>query len=138
MVPIDYLAVFLAGIAAMVLGALWYGPLFGKSWMRMAGLTKESIKAMKMTPAVAMTIGFVAALVMAYVLAHTLAFAQAYMNTSGVASGLSSGFWMWLGFVAPVSLGVVIWEGKPWKLWFLNGGYYLVSLLLMGAIIAGL
>jgi putative flippase GtrA len=136
MVPIAYLAVLIAGIVAMILGGLWYGPVFGKPWMRMVGLRKESMKTMHMTPAVSMAIGFVAALIMAYVLAHTLAFAQAYMNTSGIMSGLSSGFWMWLGFIAPVTLGVVIWEGKPWKLWFLNAGYYLVSLLLMGAIIA--
>lgn len=47
-----------------------------------------------------------------------------------------AGFWNWLGFVAPVTLGAVLWEGKHWKLWFLNNGYYLVTLLLMGAVLA--
>ena len=32
--------------------------------------------------------------------------------------------------------GVVIWEGKPWKLWFINAGFYLVSLLAMGTVLA--
>lgn len=46
------------------------------------------------------------------------------------------GFWNWLGFVAPVTLGGVLWEGKPWKLWGLNNGYQLLSLLVMGVILA--
>lgn len=39
-------------------------------------------------------------------------------------------------FIAPVTLGVVLWEGKPWKLWVLNNGYQLLSLLVMGVILA--
>ena len=46
------------------------------------------------------------------------------------------GFWNWLGFVAPVTLGSVLWEGKSPKLWVLNNGYYLVSLIVMGVILA--
>ncbi|RJQ13442.1 DUF1761 domain-containing protein [Candidatus Parcubacteria bacterium] len=136
MVPINFWAVLGAAIASMVVGMLWYGPLFGKQWMAMMGITKESMQTMKMTPKSAMTGGFVASLVMSYVLAHSLVFAEAYLGTSGVSAGLSTGFWNWLGFVAPVTLGVVLWEGKPWKLWFLNGSYYLVSLLVMGVILA--
>jgi uncharacterized protein YacL len=135
MIPVDYLSVLVAGIAAMILGALWYGPVFGKPWMRMMGFTKENMKAMKMTPAVAMALGFVAALVMAYVLAQLLALAEMTYGELSLSGALQDAFLVWLGFVAPVTLGVVIWEGKPWKLWFLNAGYYLVSLSIMAAII---
>ena len=138
MVPVNYLAVVLGAVGAVVLGMLWYGPLFGKPWMRMMGLTKESMQSMKMKPMTAMSLMALASLVMAYVLSHITTFAMNYLGTSGVSAGLSSGFWTWLGFIVPVTLGVVLWEGKPWKLFFLNAGYYLVSLLLMGAIIAGL
>jgi len=30
---------------------------------------------------------------------------------------------------APVTVGAVLYEKKPWKLWILNNGYWLVSLL---------
>jgi len=31
---------------------------------------------------------------------------------SGVSGGLMSVFWNWLGFIATVTLGAVLWEGK--------------------------
>lgn len=135
--PINYLAVIVATVVAMVLGFLWYGPLFGKPWMQLMGFTKESIekakgKGMGKTYALMM----LGALVMAYVLAHSLVFASTYTETTGAIAGVMVGFWSWLGFVAPVMMGAQLWEGKPWKLFAIQGGYYLVSLVSMGVILA--
>ena len=137
MVPLNYLAVIGAAIAQMVLGFLWYGPLFGKPWMALMGITPEKMDAMKQksmgkTYAI-MTVG---ALLMSFVLAHALVFASSYLKAEGVTAGLAAGFWNWLGFIAPVTIGSVLWEGKPWKLWVLNAGYYLIGLCLMGIILA--
>ena len=137
MVLVNYFAVLAAAVASMVVGFLWYGPVFGKQWIALMGFTKEAMDAAKqkgMAKAyILMTVG---SLVMAYVLAHGLTFGNAYLNMYGVAAGLQGAFWYWLGFVAPVLLGAVLWEGKSWKLWFLQAGYYLVSMLVMGAILA--
>lgn len=136
-VPVNYLAVVAAAIANMILGFLWYGPLFGKTWMSLSGMTRESMDAAKakgMTKAY--VIAFVGSLVMSYVLAHALIFAAAYLHVSGVYAGLTAGFWNWLGFIAPVTLGVILWEGKPVKLWILSNGYYLITLLVMGVMLA--
>ncbi|MBI4138832.1 DUF1761 domain-containing protein [Candidatus Uhrbacteria bacterium] len=135
--PINYLAVLVAASASMVLGFVWYGPLFGKPWMAIMGYTKETAEKMKQkgmekTYAL-MTLG---SLVMAYVLAHSTEFAMTYTKTYGVAGGLMSGFWNWLGFIAPILIGSQLWEGKPWKLFLITGGYYLVSLMGMGVILA--
>jgi hypothetical protein len=81
-------------------------------------------------------ISFVGALLMAYVLSHVLTFASDYTGTVGLPAGLSAGFWMWLGFVGPVTIGSVIWDGKPLYLWAINAGYYLAALLIMGAILS--
>ncbi len=135
-VPVNYLAIFIAAVGSMVIGYLWYGPLFGKMWMKEMGISKEKMtKAMKKNMA---TYGlmFVGSLVMALVLARATVFASAYLRVNGLSAGLMSGFWNWLGFVAPVTLGSLLWEGKSIKLWILNNGYYLVTLLVMGAIIA--
>lgn len=90
---INYLAVVVAAIAAMVLGFVWYGPLFGKPWMQLMGFTKDTIDQMKgkgMTKNyVLMMVG---ALVMAYVLAHALEFASDYTQTFGVTAGVMVGF----------------------------------------------
>src|ERR1051325_5495316 len=135
MVPINYLAVLVSAIAAFVLGFLWHGLIFGKVWIRLSGFTEAHMAAAK---AKGMTgsyiLAFVGNLVMAYVLAHAVIFGSAYLNTTGVSMGLSAGFWNWIGFIAPVTLGMVLWQGKPWKLWLLNNGYYLLALLVMGII----
>lgn len=136
-VPINYWAILVAAIANMVVGSLWYGPLFGKMWIAMMGFTPEKMaeaKAKGMTKSYVLAL--VGSLVMAYVLAHSLVFASAYTKTTGVSAGLMAGFWNWLGFVAPVTLGSVLWEGRPWKLWILNAAHYLVALLVMGLILA--
>lgn len=136
-VPINYVAVFAAAVINMVIGYIWYGPLFGKQWIQESGLSKEQL-ADSQKKGMAMQYGlmFVGALVMAYVLSHAIVFAGTYLQVFGVSGGLMSGFFNWIGFVAPVTLVSVLWEGKSWKLWGLNNGYYLVSLLLMGALLS--
>ena len=136
-VPINYLAVIATTVVSMVFGFLWYGPLFGKQWMALSGISQDTINASKSRGMGKMyAIAAAGSLVMSYVLAHALVFASAYLNVQGVQAGLATGFWNWLGFVAPVTLGGVLWEGKPWKLWTLNNGYQLCSLLLMGVILS--
>lgn len=137
-VPVHYFAVLIAAVVSVGIGALWYGPLFGKQWMELAGITKEGMKSMALSPLAGMVGGFVTALLMSYVLLHITVFAFAYLGTSGVLGGMSSGFWMWLGFAVPLTGGGFLWEGKSFKLWVLHAAYYLVSLLSMGAIIGGM
>lgn len=137
-VSINYLAVLACGISAMVLGFLWYGPLFGKAWMKEMGMTmpsKEEMKAMQGKMTKSYVLMFIGALVMAYVLAHSLTFAGAYLNDMSVSGALMGGFWNWLGFAAPVLMGAVLWEKKTWRWFSITAGYYLVLLLVMGAIL---
>ena len=142
MVEVNYLAILLCGIAAMVLGTIWYGPLFGKTWMGLVGFTEADTQKAKTDPAArnamyrSYALMFVASLVMAYVLHHIMVFAMSYLGESSMMAGISSAIWTWLGFVATTSIGSVLWEQRPWKYWFITGGYYLVQLVVMGIIIA--
>lgn len=134
---INYLAILVCGIVSMILGSVWYGPLFGKAWMKMSGFTKESMTPeMKKKVTKSYVIMFIGSLVMAFVLAHALEFASYTLKIYGVSAGLMGGFWNWLGFVAPVTIGTVLWENKPWRLWFINAGYYLAQLLITGVILS--
>ena len=138
-IPINYLAVLLCGVASMILGFLWYGPLFGKAWMKEVGMTmpsKEEMKAMQNKMTKSYVLMFIGALVMAYVLAHSIFFANAYLGAGAVASGLQSGFWNWLGFVVPATMALVLWEKRTWKWFGIAAGYYLVLMLVMGLILA--
>lgn len=134
-VPINYLAVVVAAIVNFVLGWLWYGPLFSKPWAIMSGVSMDKKPEAGMM-ARSMIVMFIGSLLMAWILAHALVFGNAYLGARGVSSGLMVGFFNWLGFIAPVTIGVVLWENKPLKLWFINAGYYLVGLCLMGVILA--
>ena len=78
-----------------------------------------------------MITAFIAQLVMAWVLGG---FVSA-MGETGWVGGLSVAFWIWLGFVATIGLGIVLWEGKSMKLFWVNSLHWLVALLVQGAIL---
>lgn len=135
-VPINYLAVLVAAASSMITGFVWYGPLFGKKWMAYMGWRPEESEQRKKGATRGYIVMFIGSLLMAYILAHALIFAGTYLNSSGLSAGLMVGFWNWLGFVAPITIGTVLWEGKPWGLFFLNAGYQLLNMLVMGVILA--
>lgn len=129
---VNYLAVLVAGIASMVLGYLWYGPLFGKQWMALSGMTDQNMEEAKAKGMGKLYfVAFIGSLVMAYVLAH---FVQVW-NPVGAAGAFTLAFWTWLGFVATVMLGSVLWEGKSVKLYFLNAVYQLLNIFVMALIL---
>jgi uncharacterized membrane protein YecN with MAPEG domain len=135
MVPVNYLAIILSTVVMMVLGYVWYGPLFGSRWAHLMGFSHEHMaaraKGMKITYVI-MTLG---AFLMSFILAHAIIFAGTFMQIGGVFAGMLVGFMNWLGFIVPVSLSIVLWDNKPWKLWLINAAYYLVGIVLVGAIL---
>lgn len=133
MVTINYWAVLVSGVAMMVLGGLWYSPLlFGNIWIKLSGFSQKDMeKAKQKGMAASYFFNFVATLVMAYILAHFVD----YVDATTWQDGLLAGFWIWLGFIATVSLASVLWEGKPFSLYLINIAYYLVGLPIMGVIL---
>jgi hypothetical protein len=136
---VNYWGVLISVLAALGLGMLWYGPLFGKQWMRIVGISHEQMEQAKAKGMSSMwrlyALQAVSALVMAYVLAHVIAAFSGSPDAALSNVGVSGGLWMWIGFVAPPLLGSVLWERRPWKYWFITSGYYLVTLIVMGIII---
>ena len=132
-VSINFLALLTCGVINMVLGYAWFGPLFGKEWIKLIGMSDkkmEEAKAKGMGKLYA--IAFIGALVMAFVLAH----AVNYAGAKSISEGMMVGFWNWLGFIAVTQLGGWLWEGKPFKFFTISAGYYLITLMIMGAILA--
>lgn len=135
-VQVNYLAVFLAAVAYMVVGFLWYSYLlFAKPWMKLMGYTKESMAKdqKKMGPWYALS--FVVAMVTAYMLSHVMTLSEHFFGYPRLTTGLTTAFFMWLGFVAPVQLTDVIFGGRKFKLFAINTGYQLAALLAMGLVI---
>lgn len=128
----SYVVVIVAAIVQMILGFLWYGPLFGKTWMSLMGITPQrgGSGGGGMSATYAWT--FVASLVSAGVLrkfATTVA-------ARDLGAGIMLGLLVWLGFVATVTLGSVLYEKRPVKLYILNNAYQLINLAVTGAIVA--
>ncbi|OGE73879.1 MAG: hypothetical protein A3I07_00060 [Candidatus Doudnabacteria bacterium RIFCSPLOWO2_02_FULL_42_9] len=139
-VPVNYWAILACGVASMIIGSIWYGPLFGKIWAKLSGwdnLDTAKRDEMKKGMMKSYALAFIGALVMAYVLSHHTVFAGTYLKTEGISAGLQSGFWVWLGFVVPVTMSDVLWGAKSWKLWSINTFYFLVQLLVFGLILGG-
>jgi hypothetical protein len=133
MVDVNLLAVFVAAIVGMIIGFLWYSPfLFGKMWMKLMGFTMEKMSDMKkkgMTKVY--VLNFIFTVVMAYVLAHFLLL----MLVADVGGAIELSFWLWIGFIVPLLVGNVLWENKSWKLFALNAGYWLASMIGMAIVL---
>jgi hypothetical protein len=131
MLHANFIAVLVGAIINMVVGAVWYSPLlFAKEWMKLTG--KKMTSSDKNAANKMYGISFVISLVLSYVLAHFLFFTSAHTAVEGVKTAL----WVWVGFVTATQLPSFLFEGRPTKLFAINAGYYLVSLVIMGAVLA--
>ena len=133
-VNINLWATLAAAFAHMILGSLWYGPFFGKAWMKSIGkdpnvpiddkMKKEGQKAMMMV--------MPASLLTAYILAHFIDFTASVTALEGA----QTGFWIWLGFQATLIFQYVLFEGKKKMTALINASNQLVGFMLMGEILA--
>lgn len=137
MLPIDLVAVGVAALVAFILGFLFHGPLLGKLWMKLADIHPTgNEKLSDMVPQ--MLWNLLANFVTAFVLAGVLwiAFSSPLMGEITWYKGAISAAWLWLGFLVTSSSVEVIWMGRSVKLWLFEAGCSLVTMLVMGAIIA--
>ncbi|MBI2022290.1 DUF1761 domain-containing protein [Candidatus Daviesbacteria bacterium] len=135
MPEVNFVEIVVAAVAAIILGFLWYGPIFGKTWMKLTGVTEAKIKEAKEK---GMTKSYVLMMVGSLIMAYVLASFIELTGMVGAVGGATTGFWAWLGFAATVQSSKVLWGSDSWNLYFLETGYYLVSLLVMGAVMGSM
>ncbi len=129
-----WLVIIGAGILSLVLGSIWYGPLFGKAWMRICGATDMDAEKRKEMQKKAMPLYFVQlllTLVQLYVLSHLT-------GASGLV-GIKSALWVWAGFVLPTVAGSSMWNNDSkkvaWTRFLIQAGFQLVCLVVFGFIL---
>ena len=131
---INYLAVFIAGLAGFGFGAIYYMSLSGP-WMSAVGWTPEQQAAhMKgeLNPSKApFAIAIAASFVMAWVLAGVIG----HMGAVTVRSGLISAAFIWFGFVVTTLSVNYAFSGRNPMLTVIDSGHWLGALLVMGAVI---
>ena len=124
---INWPAFIVCSISAMIIGFLWYGPLFGKAWKKANRFTDKDMKNMKITPAAAMVYGTINALVTAFF----VGLITAALKSGNLSGGLIAGFVLWIGIAATSRMNSVIYEQKPLSLFIVNAGYDLANILVM-------
>jgi hypothetical protein len=131
---LNYLAIVIAAVAAWLVGALWYMSL-GKIWTAAQGLTPEKMHERRAKPGAFLPFiyCFVAELIMAWVLAGLMAHLGSGQVT--LINGIISGAFCWLGFVVTTVFVNASFAMRDMRLVWIDGGHWLIVLMLMGAII---
>jgi hypothetical protein len=132
---INFWAVLAAAVASMVIGSIWYGPLFGKMYINLMGMDKQSPEEKeKMKKGMTMTYiwQFIASLVMFYVLAWLIV----HLGKTTVMGAVKVALLLWLGYTVTMHLGNALWGGKMKLFWLGTGGSLITALaagLILGA-----
>lgn len=128
---VNYLAVVVAAIATFILGGLWYAPfLFGNAWKRVNGFTDADLakRSMPATFGAAFILQLISALVLAFFVGQEAT--AHYGALFGAHVGLA---WVLTSFGVTYAF-----EGRPLSLLMINGGYHVVSFVVMGTILGAL
>lgn len=135
---INFLAVGLATITGIVIGALWFGPkTFFPIWWKFLG-KNPSEQPGTSNMGVIFGTTFLAALVQAVVMAVVIGLAEGARGELGIFGGAAVGALMGVGFAAASSISHQLFGGFSIKAWVLEIGQDTISLAAMGAIIASL
>ncbi len=130
MADINWVAAIVAGaVSGLGLGFLWYGPVFGKAWMKASGIMPPTPGT---PPQRSMMVPVVGSLILSILAAIVAAM---FIGTVSPMSGAARGFHIGL-FFAAASLGInYLWEGKSFTHWLINGGYMTAHFTLIGLIL---
>ncbi len=134
---INWLMILVCGVAAMVIGATWHGPLFGKAFMRALGadmnMSPEKMAEIQKKMWQLYILQFVLVVFEAWIL-------SLYIGGSlSVMTPMSNAIWIWAGFVLPTVAGQWMWSPRPrklaWQGFFISAGYNLVLFIVFAIII---
>jgi hypothetical protein len=123
-----WLAIIAATVVAFLIGGIWYSPaVFGRQWMLLNGFTEHDLGRRSMGRVFGLS--FLLALVMTVNLAMFLGSSPSigFCIAAGAAAGIG---WSAAG------LGIIyLFEGRPLRLWLINGGYQAVTLAAIGGVL---
>ena len=139
---INWLPMIVAAIIPMVLGAIYYGPLFGRQWMSSLGITEDDLKGANMP--LIYGIAFVVAFLIAMGLNFNIELNHKEVNSAGelvygsfhtFKHGALHGFITFFFLAAPVLISNSMFQRNSWKNIFINLGYWALVFALMGGLL---
>ncbi|MGG5485902.1 DUF1761 domain-containing protein [Gaetbulibacter sp. PBL-D1] len=156
---INFLALLAAAVSALIIGAIWYNPkVFGTAWMKAADMTEEKMQGANMAKI------FILVFIFAFLLAFALQFLtihqtgalgmvggdpslakpsfEAFMADYGTAfrtfkHGALHGTIAGIFIALPILGTNALFERKGAKYIFINAGYWIVTMAIMGGIVCG-
>lgn len=130
---LNFFAIAAAAASSIVIGFIWYGPLFGTAWMKEMGVAPDfkPDPAMMKRSLLLMIAGAVLTSI-ALACAINVAGSRAPAASQGLVAALGA----WAGFYVPMLLGGVAWENRSWRWFGINAGYHLAALLAAAMIVA--
>jgi hypothetical protein len=157
----NFYAILAATLVSLLVGFVWYNPkVFGTIWMNETGMTEEKAQQGNMLKIFGLTIvySFLISFMLSGMVIHQFgamgmiggdpskidpassyfAFMTEYGNAfRSFQHGALHGFITGLLFVLPITAINGLFDHKSWKLILVTGGYWVVTLTIMGAIICG-
>jgi hypothetical protein len=122
------MAVWVAAIVFFGWGYLWYGLLFGNTWLAAMGKTMADIHS---APTVYLW-SFILGLILSYATAMAL---TRHPEDQSVSQGISFALFMGIALYATQTLNHLIYEDGSMTLWLINTAYTVLGFAIIGAII---
>jgi len=120
--------VIVVTILNVFLGMLWYSPLlFGPMWIKGHKFDNKRLKPTAGHYIGSILVYFITALILAMLITRFVLLAWD--------CGALLAFYIWIGFVATTHFKGVIWAHRPFSVYCIDVAYYLVSLVMMGALL---
>ena len=126
----NYLAIVVAAIACFLFEAAWYS-IFIQSWMSGIGRTMKELASTGINPA----FQYAVALAGGFVIAAGISCITQLTGAQTWQRGIKVAAMLWVGFVLPVWCTEYVFEARPLSLLGINAGFWLLGMILMGAIV---
>jgi hypothetical protein len=123
-------AILISALIQWILGSVWFSPaLFSRQWMALLKIdTTQKPKGLVF----GMVSSFIGDLVLSLVLEHWVLWSGASTFGAGVAIGVLT----WVGFFVAPNFAQGIYEQRPFKLFAITNGYWMVALVITGGLLA--
>jgi hypothetical protein len=126
-----YLEPVIGGIAAFLLGFLWYTALFGKVWQAETGISEEDAqKDMLRTHGLALLMMIIMSFILNFIIGMHEPAEQTFVH------GGFHGALMGLFIAVPAVTINYLYQRKSLKLWLIDASYMVCLLALSGAVMA--
>ena len=130
-IVINYLAIMGAAVACFILEIIWFG-YFMRPWLNGLGECSGWYSPhAHIQPVVQFSIAFISQLV----IATGVSFVTQLTGVQTALRGMLTAACLWFAFVATIWATEYSFELRPWNQLGINGGFWLVGMIAMGAIV---